>query len=246
MIVLQGLFVTATGTDAGKTLVTGLLASAWRKRGIRTGVFKPLASGALRNEEGQLLSGDASFLMQAAGLDEKDRAMVNPVCLEPALTPAVAARLSGITVDMKEIIKNIQMAATDYDLILVEGAGGLIAPLWENYCAVDLLRDLHLPAVLVGGSGLGSINEVVLSAYYCQQEKIPLKSVILNHWPENPGPLEKENALYMRKLTGLPVDGKVHNLKKAEAETNDYAVLAEIAEKYIDIDRCIAYAKGEL
>ena len=246
MIVLQGLFVTATGTDAGKTLVTGLLAAAWRKRGIRTGVFKPLASGALRNEEGKLLSGDASFLMQAAGIDEKDRAMVNPICLEPALTPAVAARLSGVTVNMKEIIINIQNAAAAYDLILVEGAGGLIAPLWENYCAVDLLRELHLPAVLVGGSGRGSINEVVLSAYYCQQEKIPLKSVILNHWPEQPGYLEQENYAYMKKFTGLSIDGRVHTLKKAEAETSDYRVLAGIAEKYIDIDKCIAYAKGEL
>ena len=115
---MKGFFITATDTDMGKTVVTGLLAAGLKARGIEVGVFKPLASGAVRDADGNLVSEDARFLMRAAGIAAALGQEVNAVCLEPALTPAVAAKLEGVRIQMPEITARLREAAEKYELVL--------------------------------------------------------------------------------------------------------------------------------
>lgn len=145
----EGIIYYSYGTDVGKTMITGAIAAACKGRGIHIGVFKPLASGAVRDKAGQLVSEDASFLMKAAGIGESERGIVNEICLEPALTPAVAAKASGIVINIEQVIENMLHNAQFYDAVLIEGVGGLTAPLWENYLVADL-DGTSVPAITAG------------------------------------------------------------------------------------------------
>ena len=238
---MKGLFVTATDTNVGKTMVTGAIAAACRERDIHIGVFKPLASGGILDEAGRLVSEDASFLMKAAQIDEAQRQEVNEICLQPALTPAVAAKLSGVVIDIEALAEHIEKRAVQYDMVLVEGVGGLAAPLWEDYRVVDFMVRLGLPGVLVGDAGLGSINHVVLSAAYAEQNRASLHGIILNRWPaEHAGVLETSNTAYIEQMTKLPIWGRLPCSETLNVERNCTDFLAQTAEKNLAVDQIIA------
>lgn len=236
---MQGLFITATDTDIGKTMLTGAIAAAIQARGVHVGVFKPLASGAVRTEDGRLLAEDATFLMRAVGVDESLRYEVNAVALEPALTPAVAAKLSNVTIDIQKILDDLRQAMQKYEFVLVEGVGGLISPLWEDYLLADMMKELNLPGLLVSKPRLGAINHTVLSHAYAKQQGIRLDGVILNRWEANTaGVLEASNIEYIERLTNLPVVGRFPLLKQTASLTSDD--LAGLAELTLDIDKIMA------
>lgn len=235
---MNGLFITATDTDIGKTMLTGAIASALKARGINVGVFKPLASGAVRQEDGTLLAEDATFLLRAAGMSEAMRHEVNQVALEPALTPAVAAKVSNVVINLPKVIQDMQKTMHKYEFVLVEGVGGLISPLWEDYLLADMMLELNLPALLVSKPRLGAINHTVLSAAYAKQHGIRLDGVILNRWEENTASiLETTNIEYIERLTGLPIVGKFPMLAEGQKVAADK--LALLAERYLDIDKII-------
>ncbi len=242
---MKGLFITATGTDVGKTMITGAIAAACKGRGIHIGVFKPLASGAVRDKAGQLVSEDASFLMKAAGIGESERGIVNEICLEPALTPAVAAKASGVAINMEQVIENMLHNAQSYDAVLIEGVGGLTAPLWENYLVADLMERLCLPSLLVGDAGLGGINHIVLSEAYARSRQLGLYGIILNRWPADAGLLETSNVEYIRELTKLPILGKMPLSSELNVQELSQPNLALTAEKSLAMDEIIACMMGE-
>lgn len=234
---MRGLFITATDTNIGKTMITGAIAAALKTRGMNVGVFKPLASGAVTDENGKLVANDATFLMRAASIPESLRREVNAVCLAPALTPAVAAKLSKVTIDMEKIITNLLKNAQKYDLVLVEGVGGITAPLWEDYLVVDLIKRLRLPAVIVSEAGLGAINHLLLTDAYAKSHQVEVKGIILNRWEQDKaGILEESNIDYMMRLTGLPLLGKMPLSKTLCVEENCIDGLAAAAKAHLDID----------
>ena len=242
---MRGLFITATDTDIGKTMITGAIAAAFKARGIHVGVFKPLASGAITNEEGNLVSEDASFLMKAAGMGEELRSEVNAVCLEPALTPAIAARESGITIDIEKVIAEVKQNAQKYDMVLIEGVGGITAPLWQDYLLADMMKAFALPAIIVSKPRLGAINHTVLTYEYAKQRGIALHGVILNRWEEDSaGVLEESNIAYIEAMTGLPIVGKFPLTKHIDVNKNCTYNLSEVAEKHIKIDQILEIIGG--
>lgn len=242
---MRGLFITATDTDIGKTMITGAIASALKARGIHVGVFKPLASGAIINEEGKLVSEDASFLMKAAGIGEEFRNEVNAVCLKPALTPAIAARESNITIDIEKVIADVKKNAPKYDMVLVEGVGGITAPLWQDYLLADMMKAFALPAIIVSKPRLGAINHTVLTYEYAKQRGIVLNGVILNRWEaDSAGVLEESNIEYIEAMTGLPIVGKFPLTKHIDVNKNCTYNLAEVAEKNIKIDQILEIIGG--
>ena len=242
---MRGLFITATDTDIGKTMITGAIAAALKARGIHVGVFKPLASGAISNQEGKLVSEDASFLMKAAGIGEELRSEVNAVCLKPALTPAIAARESNITIDIEKIIADIKKNAQKYDMVLIEGVGGITAPLWQDYLLADMMKAFALPAIIVSKPRLGAINHTVLTYEYAKQRAIELNGVILNRWEaDSAGILEESNIEYIENMTGLPIVGKFPLTKNIDVNKNCTYNLAETAEKHINMDQILEIIGG--
>ncbi|WP_281365771.1 dethiobiotin synthase [Paenibacillus alginolyticus] len=148
---IRGLFVTGTDTSVVKTMVTAAITAALRAEGLNAGVWKPVQSGAL------LGSGvtDTERLLQSTGIQERPEA-VAPFTFEALLTPMLAAKRAGVTLTLKDLIAAGKPLAKRYEVLLVEGAGGVAVPLTDDALVVDLISELHIPALIVARSSLGT------------------------------------------------------------------------------------------
>lgn len=155
----RGLFITGTDTDVGKTYVAAMIARALVDAGHRVGVYKPVASGC-RCESGGLVAGDAVALWEAAGkpgeLDD-----VCPQRFEAAVAPHVAARAEGREIDEDLLLGGLARWTDQCDIVLVEGAGGLMSPLSDELYNADLALALGYPLIVVSANTLGTINHTL-------------------------------------------------------------------------------------
>lgn len=237
---MKAIGITATDTDVGKTIVSGALAAAIYKRGYKTGVFKPAASGCIKNEKDDLISTDALFLMQGARIDFSRQLEVVPYVLEAALAPAEASKLAGIEIEENVMIQAAKKMIQNNELTIVEGVGGITAPLKPDYLVKDFFKDLKLPIIIIVRSVLGSVNHAVLTAEYAKYHGLNVLGFIINAWDDKKaGVLEKGNLYYYEKLTGLPILGKLPYLEEGFLENPEQNKLAEIVEKNVDIDKII-------
>ena len=234
--------ITATDTEIGKTVVTGALAAALRFRGITPGIFKPVASGCVRRRDGELVSTDAEFQMKCAGYPDALRKEVIPVVLEAALAPAEASRLEGVTLQPEKMIEGAKTCIAGHEISVLEGIGGITAPITEDFLVKDYFKALGIPLLIVVKPVLGNVNHAVLTACYCRQHGIPVLGFLVNGWDEKTaGELEKGNLYYYKKLTGLPVLGKLPRLTEGEMENPQ--TLAQITEQYVELDKILTMAK---
>ncbi|HVP32652.1 MAG TPA: dethiobiotin synthase [Steroidobacteraceae bacterium] len=183
----RGLFVTGTDTGVGKTVVACALVRGFIAAGERVAVMKPIASGAERTAEG-LRNADALALIEAANVP-LGYAQVNPYCFEPPISPHIAAEDSKIEIDIGMIAQAFGAATRLADRVVVEGAGGWLAPIGRRDSMADLARALGVPTVLVVGLRLGCLNHAELSRRAIEAAGVPLAGWIANR----PGaPLERE------------------------------------------------------
>lgn len=176
----RGLFITGTDTGVGKTYVTALLARQLRRAGRRVGVYKPVASGC-RVEGPRLIADDAVQLWEAAGRP-RDLEAVCPQRFVAPLAPHLAARAEGRTVDAPRLREGLRAWSEQSDVVLVEGAGGLMTPLSDEDYVADLAREFGYPLLVVAANRLGVINHtlVTLIAAATFREGLPLAGVVLN------------------------------------------------------------------
>ncbi len=175
-----GLFVTGTDTGVGKTYVAGLVARALCRAGHRVGVYKPAASGC-RHDGKTLISDDALALWEAAGRPgslEK----VCPQRFVAPLAPHLAAEEEGRHLDAELLRRGLDYWRQRSDVILVEGAGGLMSPLGECACVADLARSFGYPLLVVARNALGTINHTLqtLIAAHCFHEGLPVAGIVFN------------------------------------------------------------------
>ena len=177
----HGLFVTGTDTGVGKTYVASLIARALRAEGRRVGVYKPAASGCRRVDD-TLLCDDAIRLWEAAGRPG-DLERVAPQRFQAALAPHLAARQEGRRLDSGLLRAGIEYWQARSEVIVVEGAGGLMSPLGEEEYVADLAYDLGFPLLVVTRNVLGTINQTLqtLIAGAAFREGLPIAGVVLNH-----------------------------------------------------------------
>lgn len=202
----RGLFVTGTDTGVGKTIVTAALAAALHARGMRVGVMKPAESGCLL-EHGQLQPADALFLRTAAGCTAPLE-LINPYTFEQPLTPALAAEQAGITIDIEHICACYARLAADHDLVLVEGAGGLLAPLTAHLSMHDLATRLQLPILIVARNILGVINHTALTVMVARLT-LPVVGIVLNDLNPPAHPAEQTNAAALERWGRAPLLGRL-------------------------------------
>ena len=203
----KGLFITGTGTDIGKTYVTGLIVKCLRDAGMQAGYYKAALSGAERDAEGRLLPGDALHVNEVAGLGETIPHLVSYI-YEEAVSPHLAAQRSGMPIDFDKVRRDFQVALTRYDYLTMEGSGGIICPLrWDETQHVvldDLVKDLGLGTLVIADAGLGTINAVVLTIEHLRAREIPVRGIIFNHC--HPGNfMEEDNARMVEEMTQVPV-----------------------------------------
>lgn len=178
---ISGFFISGTGTDVGKTLVTAGILRSLLARGLSAMVMKPVQTGAVRGEDGSLSAPDVEYVLGAAGLrlDAETLAHVSPRRFEPACSPHLAAQMAGESIGIPELIEHAEWLSARYTPLLVEGAGGLLAPINENETMLDLMVALGMPVLLVGHSGLGAINHMLLSIEALRSRELSIAGVIL-------------------------------------------------------------------
>lgn len=157
----RGVFIAGTDTGVGKTLIACALLRGFAARGLRAGGMKPVAAGAVRRGR-QWLNEDVELLRAAASVD-LPRQWINPYCFAPAIAPHIAAAEAGVKIDMRRIRSAYAKLAANADIVVVEGAGGLLVPLGSRSVVADIPARLGLPVVLVVGLRLGCINHALLA-----------------------------------------------------------------------------------
>ncbi|WP_105102841.1 dethiobiotin synthase [Microbulbifer pacificus] len=196
-------FVTGTNTEVGKTYATAALLAAAAARGLTTAAIKPVASGCEQTAEG-LRNGDALTLMEAMTQD-LDYQQVNPVALEPAIAPHIAAMEAGKRLDASRLVGVCRgVISGKPDLVLVEGAGGWRVPLTPGTFLSDLPKEMELPVILVVGMELGCINHALLTAEAIRRDGLSLAGWIANFVRGPESQMSRADANLMTLKTLLP------------------------------------------
>lgn len=206
----RALFVTGTGTDIGKTYITGLIVKKLAECGKDPGYYKAAMSGNDRREDGSLIPGDALCVRRVSGIVQPLEEMC-PYVYENAWSPHLASRVEGDPVVMDVVKRGFQTVLQKYDYVTVEGSGGILCPIRFDETRIwleDVVKELGLSSVIVADAGLGTINSVVLTVEYMKAKKLPVKGVIFNHF--HPGDVMEEDNIFMCEYrTGLPTLAKV-------------------------------------
>lgn len=171
----QAYFITGTDTEVGKTHATCALLATAAQRGLRTVALKPVAAGV--DASGR--NDDVVRLMAASNVALPERT-VNPWLLNEPLSPHIAARHAGVEITAATIIETFHLADERADLLLVEGVGGLYAPLSDTLTQPELIRQLDIPVILVVGLRLGCLNHALLTAAAIEHEGLRLAGWIGN------------------------------------------------------------------
>ena len=208
---LRGYFVTATGTEVGKTVVAAAIAYASRAAGSRVAVFKPAVSGLVEHPLAPETWASApelpdhALLRLAAGSDQGDDE-ISPYRYGPPVSPHLAAELAGERIDADRLRRSALAATEDADLLICEGVGGFLVPLTADYLVRDLARDLSLPVVVVASPGLGTINHTLLTIESVRGAGLEVAFVVLNPWPDRPSAVERSNLETIERLGDVRVD----------------------------------------
>ena len=208
---MKGYFVTATGTDVGKTFVTALLVKKWRDSGIDAGYYKAALSGA-ELRDGKWIAGDADYVKRVASLPDTQEELVSYVYKE-AVSPHLAARKEGNPVELHKVRVDFDAASQRHEFIFAEGSGGIICPIRfddKKLFLADIMKELNLPLLIVTTAALGSINACVLTVEYARTRGLDVKGIIVNRYGMSGNfQMEDDNIFMMQELTGLPILTKI-------------------------------------
>ncbi|MEG1584460.1 MAG: dethiobiotin synthase, partial [Anaerovorax sp.] len=180
------LFVTGTGTDIGKTFVTGLIVKKLNEEGKRVAYYKAAMSGNDRRPDGTLIPGDALHVKTISRIEQPLSEMC-PYIYEMAVSPHLASRLEGNPVQLDRVLEGFDALCTKYDYITIEGSGGILCPICVDETKLqleDIIKELNASCLIIADAGLGTINDVGLTVAYMKEKNIPIKGIIFNRFKE--------------------------------------------------------------
>ncbi len=217
----KGIFITATGTDAGKTYVSALIVKTMREKGLDCGYYKPALSG-------DSYPNDCEYVFKTAKI-EKDAKDYVSYKFKPAVSPHLASKLENKPIKLEKIKSDFNRIKSEFKYLVTEGAGGIVCPfnLDENLLLPDVIKALDLDVILIASGSLGTINSTVLTVEYAKQKGIVIKGIILNNFDENDF-MQRDNKVQVENLTGI----KVLTTIKKDAESID---LSKIIDKFREI-----------
>lgn len=201
----KGIFITATGTDIGKTFVTSLIVKKLRENGLNAGYYKAALSGA-EYMNGNLLAGDADYVCKISGLDVFSNSLVSYI-YETKVSPHLASQIEKIPIEMEVLLSDFSDKKQIFDYITVEGSGGIVCPLRMDDTKImltDVIKAFELDIIIVASASLGTINNVILTVEYAKQHNISVKGIILNKYEED-NFLHQDNRKQIEYLTRIPV-----------------------------------------
>lgn len=202
----KSIFITGTGTDIGKTFVTGLIVKKLNQSGRSAAYYKAAMSGNSRGGDGNLIPGDAWTVKSVSGIAQPLKEMC-PYVYELAYSPHLASRIEGNPVRLQVVREGFEAVCRNYDYVTMEGSGGIVCPVCFDEAKIqleDIIRELKLSCLIIADAGLGTINDVVLTCEYMRAHDIPVKGIIFNHFHAG-NVMEEDNRRMCEYMTGLKV-----------------------------------------
>ena len=201
----KGIFITATGTDVGKTYISALIVKAMRESGLNCLYYKPALSGA-EVIDGNLVAGDCDYVLKKSGINKNPNDYVSYI-FKPAVSPHLASEIENNPIKLDKILSDFERIKSECDYLLVEGAGGIVCPFslkGDKLLLKDVIKALELDIVIVAPASLGTINSTVLTVEYARQNGINIRGIILNNFDENDF-MQVDNKKRVEELTGVKV-----------------------------------------
>lgn len=218
----RGVFVTATGTEVGKTITSAVLARTLAGEGKRVAVFKPAFTGMDEyvdyDEAAAIAAVEAAgdgwpsviglpdpAALRAAARSAQSDAEISPYRFDPPMSPHLAAGLAGVEIDPEHVMAAARAASDGADAIICEGAGGLLVPLSPSWTMRSCAVELGYPLVIVSPPGLGAINHTLLTVESARSVGLKVAAIVINPWPAEPTPIEADNRDTIESMSGVPV-----------------------------------------
>lgn len=196
----MNLFVTGTDTGVGKTFITAGIASALISEGVKVGVYKPVESGARKGVDKKLFSNDLEFVKKTSPQVQ----IKNSYLLETAAAPLVAADVEDITIEKEVIKKDYEELSRNCDVVIVEGAGGIMVPFGKDFLAADIAKMLNIPILIVARPDLGTINHTLLTIEYAKKKGLKIAGIVINNYPEGAVNISVKTApMIIRKFSDV-------------------------------------------
>ena len=205
---MNGLFITGTDTDVGKTYVTCLIAQTLIAKGHNVGVYKPVCSGAVEQPDSTVRWEDIENLYRATG-EQFPHDLICPQAFHAPLAPPVAARLEGKTVDESLLTQGILNWKNRSDFLLIEGVGGWKCPISEHKTIADFAEEVGFPVLVVAELRLGVINHTLLTIESIKNCGLDLYGVVLNDTKGGSTASFEENSREICRFADVSRLGKV-------------------------------------
>jgi dethiobiotin synthetase len=225
---MTAIFITATGTDVGKTFVARGLIRALRARGQPVDALKPLVTGFVPDEaEGS----DSGLLLAALGrpVSPDEIARVSPWCFAAPLSPDMAARRENRTIDFPAVVDFCRDAiAATPGTLLIEGVGGIMVPLGHQHTVLDWMTELGLPLVVVAGSYLGSISHTLTALDVLDRRRLKIVTLVVSETSGSPVPLEETREVFAQ----FAGNTEVVALPRLASAKTPHPVFEQIASRF--------------
>ena len=189
----------------GKTYVAAGLAVTLRKMGIDVGIMKPFAAGTAQKTG--FKSEDVEILANAAQVTDPEM-LLNPQFFPIVASPYTALKNLKIKPNIKLILNQFKKLSKLHSMVLVEGMGGIMTPILQDYFVTNLIKDMKLPIIIVTRTKVGTINHTIMTCKMCEKYKIPVKGIVINNFDTN-GYDVKELKRDLENLTNMPVLGSI-------------------------------------
>jgi len=210
-------FITATGTEVGKTFISSLLVSYFHDQGKSVVYYKPAETG-VSGEHGA----DTEYIVtHNAFLKDIPREKMERFLYKLPASPHLAASCEEKVINEQLIVEDIECISREYDVVIIEGAGGLLVPLRPGLLTIDILPELDIEVILVAPAGLGMINHTLLSLEALRNRDIPVAGVVVNRYPENPGFVERDNINVINEYGNTTVIAVVPEQKDVKISISD-------------------------
>ncbi len=210
----SAIFITGTDTGVGKTVVTAALAYHFASKGLSVGIMKPVETGVTDTSE---LGPDATLLRWAAqSSDPAD--VISPYRFSLPASPHQAAKAAKNKIDLEKIREAFKVVKAGKDIVLVEGAGGLMVPLQGGFLMADLIKEMNTPALVITHPRLGTLNHTLLTTFSARTMGIDLCGMIINRMPESPDDVEKEAPHLLSSLASIDILGLLPEVIGLEEE----------------------------
>jgi len=203
----KGVFIAGTDTHVGKTIFTALLFYALKQKGIHAITQKWIQTGDT-SEESDIQKHGLFFQNEIGRYPKRLIKEQEPYRFKEPFSPHLAAQKNDITIDKYRIINYFQTLHHQYEMVIVEGSGGVLVPFSESTCIIEIVKELHLPVIIVAENRVGAINHTLLTIETCRSRNIPIVGVVFNQRDKDiPFEVIEDNPKSVEAISNIPLFG---------------------------------------